>query len=141
MTEQRDRIAQSMAEAAGSMCFRQAGAEWEHLRSVWRGHADAALVVISRDVEQLRGRTEKAERAVDLLAGSHRRAEQLEAAIARVRDLHQSVQHMGQIWCGECSVRRRTGPKTEEWVAFIPHPCATIRALNEPAEQSEEEEA
>ncbi|BCK74062.1 hypothetical protein Srufu_080150 (plasmid) [Streptomyces libani subsp. rufus] len=64
MTEQRDRIARSMAEAAGSMCFRQAGAEWEHLRSVWRGHADAALVVIGRDVEHLRGRAEKAETAI-----------------------------------------------------------------------------
>ncbi|WP_275428519.1 hypothetical protein [Streptomyces sp. CS090A] len=37
---------------------------------------------------------------------------------------------MGQAWCGECSVRRRTGPQAEEWVAFIPHPCPTINALN-----------
>jgi hypothetical protein len=47
----------------------------------------------------------------------------------RVTALHSPVQHMGQTWCAECSVRRRTGPKTEEWVAFIPHPCPTLEAL------------
>ena len=47
----------------------------------------------------------------------------------RVTALHAPVQHMGQTWCGECSVRRSTGPKTEEWVACIPHPCPTIEAL------------
>lgn len=48
----------------------------------------------------------------------------------RITALHVPVQHMGQVWCGECSVRRSTGPKTEEWVAFIPHPCPTIDALD-----------
>ncbi|MGW9238138.1 hypothetical protein ACWGRL_05280 [[Kitasatospora] papulosa] len=47
----------------------------------------------------------------------------------RVMDLHEPVQHMGQTWCGECSVRRSTGPKTEEWVAFVPYPCPTIDVL------------
>ena len=47
----------------------------------------------------------------------------------RVTALHEPVQHMGQTWCGECSVRRRTGPKAEEWMAFIPHPCPTLNAL------------
>jgi hypothetical protein len=47
----------------------------------------------------------------------------------RVTALHGPVQHMGQTWCGECSVRRSTGPKTEEWVALIPHPCPTLNAL------------
>lgn len=56
-------------------------------------------------------------------------ADDLKAAKKRVTDLHAPVQHMGQTWCGECSVRRSTGPKTEEWVAFIPHPCNTITAL------------
>jgi hypothetical protein len=32
-----------MAEAAGSKAFRESGREWDHLRSVWLGHADAAL--------------------------------------------------------------------------------------------------
>jgi hypothetical protein len=53
----------------------------------------------------------------------------LNASKKRVRDLHSPVQHMGQTLCAECSVRRRTGPHTEEWVVFIPHPCATIEAL------------
>ena len=51
----------------------------------------------------------------------------------RIRDLHAPVQHLGKTWCQECSVRRRTGPQTDEWVAFIPHPCPTIDAL-EPKE-------
>jgi hypothetical protein len=76
-------------------------------------------------------RARKAERAADLLAGSHRRAEQAEAAIDRMRALHQPVQHMGQTWCSECSHRRSTGPKTYEWVAYIPHPCPTIDAIEE----------
>lgn len=47
----------------------------------------------------------------------------------RIRDLHAPVQHLGKTWCAECSVRRRAGPRADEWVAFIPHPCATIEAL------------
>lgn len=49
----------------------------------------------------------------------------------RVTDLHQPIQHLGQTWCSECSVRRRTGPRTDEWVAFIPHPCPTLEALED----------
>lgn len=51
------------------------------------------------------------------------------AALARVRKLHRSVTHLGQKWCVECSVLRSTGPRAEEWVAFIPHPCPTLDAL------------
>lgn len=47
----------------------------------------------------------------------------------RVTALHAPVPHMGRTWCAECSVRRRTGPRTDEWVAYIPHPCPTIEAL------------
>jgi hypothetical protein len=47
----------------------------------------------------------------------------------RIRDLHTPVQHMGQTWCAECSVRRFTGPRTDEWVAYIPHPCPTLDTL------------
>ena len=53
----------------------------------------------------------------------------LNAAKKRIRDLHAPVQHLGKAWCGECSVRRRTGPKTDEWVTYIPHPCPTVEAL------------
>lgn len=59
-------------------------------------------------------------------------ADDLKAAKKRVRDLHSPVQHMGRTWCAECSVRRRTGPHADEWVAFIPHPCPTIEALENP---------
>lgn len=47
----------------------------------------------------------------------------------RIRDLHTPVQHLGKTWCSECSVRRHAGPRTDEWVAFIPHPCPTLDAL------------
>jgi hypothetical protein len=62
-------------------------------------------------------------------------ADDLNAAKKRVRDLHSPVHHLGQTWCAECSTRRRTGPRTDEWVAYIPHPCPTIDALEnkEPA--------
>ncbi|MEW2187680.1 hypothetical protein AB0900_30815 [Streptomyces cellulosae] len=57
-------------------------------------------------------------------------ADTWKAAEKRIRDLHVPVQHRGKTWCGECSVRRSTGPKTEEWVAFIPHPCPTLDTLD-----------
>jgi hypothetical protein len=65
----------------------------------------------------------------------HIAADSYKAAESRVRALHAPVQHMGKTWCTECSVRRSTGPRTEEWVAFIPHPCPTLDALEnkEPA--------
>lgn len=47
----------------------------------------------------------------------------------RITDLHAPVEHLGQVWCGECSVRRSTGPRSEEWVAFVPHPCRTLGVL------------
>ncbi|MCX4571602.1 hypothetical protein OOK48_35365 [Streptomyces viridodiastaticus] len=56
-------------------------------------------------------------------------ADTWKATEKRLRDLHAPIQHMGQTWCGECSVRRSTGPHSEEWVAFIPHPCPTLDAL------------
>lgn len=56
-------------------------------------------------------------------------ADTWKAAEKRLRDLHAPVQHLGKTWCAECSVRRCTGPKTDEWVAYIPHPCPTIDAL------------
>ncbi|MFC8339230.1 hypothetical protein ACFUJX_19775 [Streptomyces rubiginosohelvolus] len=58
------------------------------------------------------------------------RGEAALTAVQRITALHAPVQHMGQVWCGECSVRRSTGPKSEEWVAFIPHPCPTIDVLD-----------
>jgi len=56
-------------------------------------------------------------------------ADTWKAAEKRLRDLHAPVQHMGKTWCGACSVRRRTGPHSEEWVEYIPHPCPTLDTL------------
>lgn len=39
----RTHTARALAEAAGSKAFREPGREWDHLRSVWLGHADAAI--------------------------------------------------------------------------------------------------
>jgi chromosome segregation ATPase len=64
---------------------------------------------------------------------------QVQAAIDRVRALHTPVEHLGHTWCAACSVRRRTGPRTDEWVAFIPHPCPTLDSLDgaeQPAEEA-----
>ncbi|MFI1889852.1 hypothetical protein [Streptomyces jumonjinensis] len=115
-TELRERLARALAGHAGSRAFLAPGPEWEHTRSVWLAHADAALTVRDTEMEQLRAdcqkwadlaataertrqlhkadadqneanlrdRLEKAERAVNLLAGAHRRAELAEAAIERV---------------------------------------------------------
>ncbi|GGU62382.1 hypothetical protein [Streptomyces lavendofoliae] len=75
--------------------------------------ADVARAVVDRELERLRT--------------------ELARARNRVTALHAPVQHMGQTWCSECSVRRSTGPTTDEWVALIPHPCPTIDAFSEQA--------
>ncbi|PBC72300.1 MULTISPECIES: hypothetical protein [unclassified Streptomyces] len=82
----RQRIASAMAEAAGSRAFRNTDPAWNHMRSIWLAHADAALGSLRPELKQLRTRAWKAERAVNLLAGSHRRAEQAEATIARAAE-------------------------------------------------------
>ncbi|MFF8250134.1 hypothetical protein [Streptomyces griseus] len=58
------------------------------------------------------------------------RGEAALTAVQRITALHAPVQHLGQVWCGECSVRRSTGPRSEEWMAFISHPCPTLGALD-----------
>lgn len=66
-------------------------------------------------------------------SASHITDAELDALNARLdaaRALRQPEEHLGHLWCSECSVKRRTGPRTEEWVAFIPHPCPTLDALN-----------
>ncbi|WP_093803975.1 hypothetical protein [Streptomyces sp. Wb2n-11] len=58
--------------------------------------------------------------------------DRLRTKLDQVTALHQPVQHLGQTWCSACSVRRSTGPRDEEWVAFIPHPCPTLDAISDP---------
>ncbi|MFJ1992988.1 hypothetical protein [Streptomyces asiaticus] len=79
---------------------------------------------VSEHLKILRGCRYLAAEAVRMSSDAYKDAKK------RVTALHEPVQHMGQTWCSECSIRRRTGPKTEEWVAFIPHPCPTINALD-----------
>lgn len=52
------------------------------------------------------------------------------AAVTRARELHHPVTLMGVVCCDECSTQRSTGPHTSERIAYIPHPCRTIQALN-----------
>lgn len=78
---------------------------------------------VSEHLRILRGLRYLAAHAIDVSSETYKDAKK------RVTALHAPVQHMGQTWCAECSVRRRTGPKAEEWVAFIPHPCPTLEAL------------
>lgn len=52
------------------------------------------------------------------------RADQAEASIARVHDVHYSITREGKEWCNACS--SITGHH------YMPYPCPTIRALNEP---------
>lgn len=47
----------------------------------------------------------------------------------RVRALHAPVTLLGRVWCDECSTQRSTGPGTFERIAYIPHPCPTVQAL------------
>lgn len=84
--------------------------------------------IAAREVDRL---TKLVAQYADTGIASGERAKKAEAALDRVRALHQPIQHMGQTWCAECSVRRSTGPKTYEWVAYIPHPCPTIDAIEE----------
>ncbi|WP_405888817.1 hypothetical protein OG762_36670 [Streptomyces sp. NBC_01136] len=85
----RDQIAESLAGHAGSKAFLADGREWDHARAAWYAHADAVLAVRDREMERLHAelrRYTEAESA-DAAAGSYAgRAEQAEAAIARVRE-------------------------------------------------------
>lgn len=78
---------------------------------------------VAEHIKILRWSRHLAVHAIEVAHGTYTDAKK------RITALHSPVQHMGQTWCSECSVRRRTGPHTDEWVSFIPHPCATIDAL------------
>lgn len=44
----RQHLAEAMAREAGSKAFREPGTAWEHPRSVWLAHADAAVNALHR---------------------------------------------------------------------------------------------
>jgi hypothetical protein len=100
------------------------------------GHGDVAELRIWVALERPLTEDEVSEHIKILRSARRMAVESIEVAVdtyadakKRVTDLHAPVQHLGKTWCSECSVRRRTGPRTDEWVAFIPHPCPTIDAL------------
>lgn len=72
----------------------------------------------------LRGCRTIAVEAINISAGTY------EDAKKRVVALHHPVTEMRMVLCNECSVQRRTGPNRYERIAFVTHPCQTIRALN-----------
>ncbi|MFM9616816.1 hypothetical protein ACKI14_02500 [Streptomyces turgidiscabies] len=64
----RDDIAQALAGHAGSKAFLAEGREWEHTRTAWYAHADAALTVLYREWPWLRATAEERDQAAALLA-------------------------------------------------------------------------
>jgi hypothetical protein len=48
----RHHLAEAMAKEAGSKVFRESGREWDHMRSVWLAHADAAVNALHRWEQQ-----------------------------------------------------------------------------------------
>jgi hypothetical protein len=78
---------------------------------------------VTEHIKILRGTRHLALEAINIASDTYKDAKK------RVTALHAPVEHLGKTWCQECSRRRRTGPRTDEWVTFIPHPCATIDAL------------
>jgi len=48
----RQHLAEAMAKEAGSKAFREQGTAWEHPRSVWLAHADAAVNALRRWEQQ-----------------------------------------------------------------------------------------
>lgn len=122
-TDHREQIAEHLAGHAGSKAFLAEGNEWEHIRSVWRAHADAVLRVPAiAEAEKLRAEHAALKRAHIALA---EQAGRDQAAITRVRDLHVRNPHTGD--CEHCSARNYPD-------YAVPHPCPTIAALDAPKE-------
>lgn len=98
-------------------------------RRRWLAESLAGDVGVVRDryVEQLEaGRETWKAKAEEMEADRDR----LAAQIARARAIHHPVTIMGQVWCDECSTQRSTGPRTWERIAYMPHPCQTVQALD-----------
>jgi hypothetical protein len=144
------RAEEAEAKTGPTDALEQRLAAMEKLATAWqkeaeRARKDLAVPADMADVAELRIwvalerplTEDEVSEHIKILRSARRMAvESIEVAVdtyadakKRVTALHAPVQHLGKTWCSECSVRRRTGPRTDEWVAFIPHPCATIDAL------------
>ncbi|MEU1071885.1 MULTISPECIES: HIT domain-containing protein [unclassified Streptomyces] len=104
----RQRVAESLAGHAGSKAFLADGREWDHLRSVWLAHADAALDALRPELAAL---TEyentinwettcvSCARMLDASHRDHERAEQAEADLAEARSWARHGYEIGQRHC------------------------------------------
>lgn len=114
MTDLRQQIAEALAGHAGSKAFLAEGSAWEHARSVWYAHADAALSVrdaemdrmkllvaaSSEDGQAVRMAAQYAERAIE--NGQH--AEQAEATLDAVRAELDRISELPTVsTCGPCN--------------------------------------
>jgi hypothetical protein len=89
---------------------------------------DALYAELAEAREQLRLVDGMRRQDLDSAAAAIQRAEHAEAALARVRDLHQPMQRGPFTICGHCSGwdgRRCLGVVTD-------YPCPTLTALDEP---------
>lgn len=93
------------------------GFDYDHLEPHdYQQHVDAVLAARDQEMVALRERLRKAERAVDLLAGSHRRAEEAEAALAAGIPLVCSDErHQAKVTALEASIGR-----ARKWIAGEP---------------------
>lgn len=114
----RTHIARTMAETAGSKAFREPGREWDHLRSVWLGHADAAIRAMQgRYVPPPPGSDrDKLPDHVLAAIGPHLRpylstacetAQACHIAAARDLDLYDELRDWGQREHSACRLRRK----------------------------------
>lgn len=139
------------AEAARPVQLEQQLAAMTKLAAAWqkeaeRNRRDLATAANPEDVAELRlwgaaGRALTQEEVTEQLAllrnlrmltaeAIHIAADVTAEAKKRVTDLHRPVTLMSMACCDECSTERRTGPNASERIAYIPHPCRTIQALN-----------
>lgn len=81
-TERRERWAAAMAEAAGSKAFREPGREWDHMRSSWLGHADAAIPVADEEISE---QWNRAEEAIRRAVAEYDKRQEVEQENARLR--------------------------------------------------------
>ncbi|MDH6448231.1 hypothetical protein M2155_000639 [Streptomyces sp. SAI-119] len=92
----RQRLAEALAGHAGSKAFLADGHEWEHARTAWYTHADAVLTELKPELDALAeyehtinwmATCTGCARVLDSAYAETMRAEQAEAALARVHQV------------------------------------------------------
>lgn len=94
-TDLRKRTAKSLATHAGSKAFLNNGYEWDHSRSIWYAHADAAIAAVQPELDRLADYENRitwetscgaCARVLDSSIKETERAEKAEAALREVLD-------------------------------------------------------